>query len=401
MSVQIGQQLRQARQTRNLTLEQVSRVTFIRVRFLEAIESGNLDTLPSTTQARGFLRTYASYLGVEPAGLLAELDRISTPRKPVQETVEVEPEIKVEDRSTDVIYLEIGRELRHQRESLGLTIDEVENQTRIRSHYLKAIEEGAIASLPSPVQARGMLNNYAAFIGLDPDPLLLKYAEALQLQLAVRRTEAIVENRRRGRSVLGGLISSDLLIVSTLVIGLLIFVIWAVGRISSLQEAQQPDPTAPAIVDVLFPSSTPTHTPVTPTATTTPSGPIDAGEIVEITPTPDLFLPLSGEEPIQVYIIARQRAWMRVTVDGDTAFEGRVVPGSAYPFAGRETIEVLTGSGSALQVFYNQEDLGPLGLFGEVVNRVFTADGILFPTPTITPTPTETPLIEETPTALP
>jgi cytoskeletal protein RodZ len=65
MSVSIGQQLRQMRQAKNLSLEQVSRATYIRVSYLEAIEAGQLDRLPSLAQARGFLRTYAKHLGLE------------------------------------------------------------------------------------------------------------------------------------------------------------------------------------------------------------------------------------------------------------------------------------------------------------------------------------------------
>ena len=42
--------------------------------------------------------------------------------------------------------------------------------------------------LPSPVQGRGMLNNYAAFLGMNADRLLLQFAEGLQAQLDARRS---------------------------------------------------------------------------------------------------------------------------------------------------------------------------------------------------------------------
>ena len=81
---------------------------------------------------------------------------------------------------------------------------------------------------------------------------------------------------------------------------------------------------------------------------------------------------------------------MRVTVDGEVQFEGRVIPGSAYTFTGDSQVEVLTGNGAGLQVFYNQQNIGLLGEFGQVVNRIFTPQEILLPTPTITMTPTAT-----------
>jgi cytoskeleton protein RodZ len=82
---------------------------------------------------------------------------------------------------------------------------------------------------------------------------------------------------------------------------------------------------------------------------------------------------------------------MRVVVDGEVQFDGRVVPGTAYPFVAESQIEVLTGNGSALRVSYNGRDLGLMGAFGEVIDRVFTAVGVATPTPTLPPTPTNTP----------
>jgi hypothetical protein len=111
----------------------------------------------------------------------------------------------------------------------------------------------------------------------------------------------------------------------------------------------------------------------------------------EGTPSPD------EDGAIQLSIAVIQRAWMRVSVDGEIEFEGRVIPGSAYQFSGQEGIELLTGNGGALQIFFNQNDLGVLGDYGEVVFRVFTAEGMLLPTPSITPTATAT--LEVTPTA--
>ena len=57
MSLPIGEKLRQERLARKLSLEQVAQQTRIRLRYLEALEKGELDSLPSLTQARGFIRT--------------------------------------------------------------------------------------------------------------------------------------------------------------------------------------------------------------------------------------------------------------------------------------------------------------------------------------------------------
>jgi hypothetical protein len=137
----------------------------------------------------------------------------------------------------------------------------------------------------------------------------------------------------------------------------------------------------------------------TPTVSPTPD-PADTSQTgvggSEITATAIPTQPITNDAPVQVYIVVIERTWMRVTVDGQVEFEGRVIPGSAYPFSGRTEINVLTSSGSALEIIYNQQAQGPMGLFGQIVERIYTADAILLPTPAESPTPTPTETIEPT-----
>ena len=72
----IGQRLKQAREERNITVEDVARRTNIRQRFLEAIDSDDLTTIPSSHQ-RLFVREYAKCVGVDPDEVLAELPEVS------------------------------------------------------------------------------------------------------------------------------------------------------------------------------------------------------------------------------------------------------------------------------------------------------------------------------------
>ena len=71
----IGDSLRRARTDRGLGLDQVSDATKIRVRYLRALEAEDWDALPAPAYARGFLRTYASYLGLDADVLVEEYRR--------------------------------------------------------------------------------------------------------------------------------------------------------------------------------------------------------------------------------------------------------------------------------------------------------------------------------------
>ncbi len=68
----IGNELRQERRARGIELEEVEAATGIRVRFLQAIEAEEWERLPGEFYARAFTRTYAGYLGLDPAGLALE-----------------------------------------------------------------------------------------------------------------------------------------------------------------------------------------------------------------------------------------------------------------------------------------------------------------------------------------
>jgi hypothetical protein len=124
-----------------------------------------------------------------------------------------------------------------------------------------------------------------------------------------------------------------------------------------------------------------------------------------VQPTAEITLPAFGNAAIQVYIVVHERAYMRVMVDGKVVYEGRVLPGSAFPFSGNERVEILTGNAAALQIFHNQTDLGSIGAFGEVADIIFTLQGVQTPTataaPTGTPTPQATPITTGTPGSTP
>lgn len=74
----IGRQLRKAREEKELSLEQVQKATRIKRVYLEAIEADRLDDLPGPVQARGFIRSYASHVGLDPDAVLGRLDGVSS-----------------------------------------------------------------------------------------------------------------------------------------------------------------------------------------------------------------------------------------------------------------------------------------------------------------------------------
>jgi len=61
----LGEYLKSKREARDITLEEIAKATRIRKAILEAIESNKHDILPPRVFTQGFLRSYASYLGLD------------------------------------------------------------------------------------------------------------------------------------------------------------------------------------------------------------------------------------------------------------------------------------------------------------------------------------------------
>src|SRR5512141_729168 len=70
----VADQLRQAREARNLTVQHVAEITKIRTDHIRALESGDYDTFSAPVYIRGFVRTYASLLQLDVPSVMAGLE---------------------------------------------------------------------------------------------------------------------------------------------------------------------------------------------------------------------------------------------------------------------------------------------------------------------------------------
>jgi cytoskeletal protein RodZ len=510
----IGQKLKAAREERRLTLDKVFESTRIRVAYLRALELDDLSSMPSPVQARGYIRNYAEYLGLnidqlledarsgqsdlnviigptdstdqldvqntepsldEPASPLSPMtvdsdqgtesldsvfvnpaefqnedtpqldtseslwqtwlnrissvisvrvnrkaeipnlsavEQIETTEQPSEakeiqiETVQPEPSQSFDSQHSSQIFKEIGASLLGSRESLSLHLDEVERNTHVKAHYLDALEQGDMARLPSTVQTRGMLSNYAAFLDMDVDSILLRFADGLQARHREKNPQII--RRQPGRPILASLpplrsfIAGDMIFGIGMAVLLVGFVIWGINRVVTLQSQREILPTAISISDVLLAS--PDASLFTPTAVLLPV------ESFSEEATPTIIIPtVNINVSVQVNLVAAERTYMKVVVDGDVAFDGRVVPGNAYFFEAEDQVEVLVGSGAAIRVAHNGSDLGLMGAFGQIVSNIYRATEVVTPTAlptaeatnTVEPTSTSSPTITPSPSVTP
>lgn len=74
---EIGTVLKHAREERNLTLEQASHALHIRSHYLEALESGQFSQLPGLAYGKGYLQTYALFLGLDRDEIIRRFEQVA------------------------------------------------------------------------------------------------------------------------------------------------------------------------------------------------------------------------------------------------------------------------------------------------------------------------------------
>lgn len=72
----------------------------------------------------------------------------------------------------------VGEFFRQVRETKGLTVDEVASKTRIRTDFVKALEDGNFAKLPDQVFAKGFVRSYARSLGLDEEDAIHRFIQS-------------------------------------------------------------------------------------------------------------------------------------------------------------------------------------------------------------------------------
>lgn len=310
----------------------------------------------------------------------------------------------------------LGERLRKERDSRTLTLEEAAGELRIRVRYLRALEEDDFDAFPTSIQARGFLRNYAQFLGMDAEEVLAQYGDLVgepsipktmgtvlrpplpaaqanassqtaQRQAPTGQTktqEAPLPELEQPSSPAAKVLRSSWFTALVLGGGLIAIAVWVTMRLSRVTFDDVVEESSSTFLEEL-------------------------ASVEAVTPSPT-FQPTSMPAPqagpeffnqVVLTIRVEQRAWARIVVDDLVAFEGQAEPNTVLQYEGAQSVSVLVGNGAGLNVTYNGREIGLLGERGEVVERLFTVEGEMTPTPTLMPTTTSTGVPTVTPTQTP
>lgn len=93
----LGEKLRKLRSEKRIPLSEVSRLTRIQTAYLESLEEGRYDQLPADVYIKGFLRSYADFLGVDERILIRLYEKEKGIKKNLEKSKNpVDPKAKIE-----------------------------------------------------------------------------------------------------------------------------------------------------------------------------------------------------------------------------------------------------------------------------------------------------------------
>ncbi len=137
---------------------------------------------------------------------------------------------------------EIGSSLRKARERRGISHAQIERDTRIRTRYLRALEDERYELIPGRVYAKGFLRAYADYLGLDGEQFVDEFSSRVPEEEEPDAHVQLQPIPRRRFRVPATAVAA--LVVIGVVVGL---VAWLAGAPPAKRHASrpQPAPTAP------------------------------------------------------------------------------------------------------------------------------------------------------------
>jgi cytoskeletal protein RodZ len=124
---------------------------------------------------------------------------------------------------------EIGSSLREARLRQGLDFPELEQATKIRAKYLRALEEEQFDLLPAQTYVKGFLRSYADYLGLDGQ----LYVDEFTSRYVVGEDDSMLRPRRSPPPRTGPRMQSRAVILALVGIALvatLVIVAWKAGN---------------------------------------------------------------------------------------------------------------------------------------------------------------------------
>ncbi|HEX5257390.1 MAG TPA: RodZ domain-containing protein [Sphingomicrobium sp.] len=230
----------------------------------------------------------------------------------------------------------VGERLKAARKEKKLSLEDIAAQTRIPQRHLESIETADWDKLPAPTYTVGFAKSYAGAVGLDRSEIGDQLREEMGGQRFFSSQAEVLEAADPARTMPKWLVISAVIAVILLII---------VMSLLNRRSLEQPSSNAPAAAAPAAPANKPVQqSPATPP-------------------------PEAAQGPVALIAVAP--AWIQVTDQGKTLFEGMLSPGQTYNVPPTATAPLLkAGKPEALKITVGSAVAPPVGPPGKVASKV-------------------------------
>jgi len=248
-----------------------------------------------------------------------------------------------------------GEILKEKREELGLGIKEMAALLRIKAEYLSSIEEDQFEKLPVAVYTIGYIRCYAAYLHVDPEPILSIYSGHLSFP---QPTAVLPVSSSMKKAPLYQYL------ILLMVLLLIAFTIFMATRQDYPGTPTEPLSIPAQPVQIEKPQQ------VIPEQTPLPSAP---QAVPEVPGTPIPSREAKAAVPVHhlIEIAAHELTWLQITFSGGGTEEVLLGPGMVKTWTFPDKAMLKIGNAGGIKVGLDGKDMGTPGGKGQVVTIAF------------------------------
>lgn len=259
----------------------------------------------------------------------------------------------------------LGHELQEAREQKGLSLEEVQQTTKIRTRYLEAIESGRLDTLPGMVYARGFIKSYAEFLGINGQELLERHQLAAEVEKGTpepaaseRRKQPKVQADKPAFSLFSSRVPQVAALIGVLAVataGYLYFANQTEEHGAVNQEPKVQGENETPVADVK-PDAQPAPQPQPEPAPEPPKPKVTVTQKPQ-QPNPNMTAyTVAGTEQMElVFTAVSGDCWVDAKADGKTVMTGIIKKGEKKVWTANQNLTVLTGNSKGVTMTINGE----------------------------------------------
>ena len=292
----------------------------------------------------------------------------------------------------------LGALLKSEREKREVSIEQITKLTRLRRHFIEALEAEDWKHLPAPVFVRGFIRAYARALNLDEEKVFDLYEGTTPPDMSVPQPVVAAPAARKAPLYVVGVV---------VLLGVLVAVyFWRGERIPQPPETPQTEPAAERSASVEPGQQSPTDS--DDEALTAIEEAVKNPDARLTTFLDDVYKPtdMLAEEPLAQYLttakstsgpaskpaetgeslaapstelltlngIVKTRTWVKIYVDDQAPREFIFQPGSRPQWKAKKGFSVVVGNAAGIDFEFNGEEIKALGSLGQVVRLNFPED---------------------------